>query len=55
MKESLRGRRFESQKEIISAENTSLRHLDDETFYNAFQSLVKRWQKCVDNDDLYVE
>lgn len=55
MKESLRGRRFESPEDIVRAARASLQHLDDGTFHDAFQSLVRRWQKCLDIDGQYVE
>ena len=55
IKESLRSRRFESQEDIIRAASASHRHLDEGTFQDAFQSLVRRWQKCLDNDGQYIE
>lgn len=55
MKETLRGRRFESTDEINEETSTSLRHLAKDGFGHVFDSWVSRWHKCVDNDGSYVE
>lgn len=55
MKQSLRGRRFDSAEDIVEATAASLRHLDTEVFIGAFESLVNRWRKCVSVDGSYVE
>ena len=55
MKENLRGQRFESEEDIILATKSALRELEKDTYVNAFNGWIRRWQKCLDNDGDYVE
>ena len=55
MKETLRGRRFESSDEIEAATRTSLQRLDKQVYSDAFDAWSRRWTKCVEVAGLYVE
>ena len=48
MKESLRGRRFNSPEEIHTAAKSSIQHLDAQVFNDDFQAWSKRWEKCIE-------
>ena len=49
VKEHLRGRRFETADEIISATKHALLNLDKGTYVAAFESWIRRWRMCLDN------
>ena len=55
MKENLRGQRFESEEDIISATKEAIRHLDKDAYVTAFESLLRQMQKCIDNGSYYTE
>ena len=55
MKESLRGIKFESLDDIIHATKASLNDLVKHEFLDAFEGLLRRWEKRVANECSYFE
>ena len=55
LKENLRGQHFESEEDIIAVTKSALKQLEIDAYVAAFDSWIRRWQKCLDNGGDYVE
>ena len=55
IKESIRGQLFSTIEEINNAFNASLRQISSQEISHCFDSLVRRWEKCVELNGDYVE
>ena len=55
IKRSLKGRRFADINEVKMATSTSLNELEQLFFQRTFQSLPKRWERCIDVFGEYFE
>ena len=47
LKEKLRGRKFNTNLEVISAEQGSLKQLPEKGFSTCFEKWAKRWTACL--------
>lgn len=55
LKKSIRGRHFQSSLELKDEVTNFLSELSPEFFEKAFNDLVHRWRKCVDQQGSYIE
>jgi len=55
LKSSLKGRRFDTFDEIQKNSTKELFAIPKEAFHKAFQSLQKRWERCVASEGNYFE
>jgi hypothetical protein len=55
MKEQLRGKQFESEDDINTAVNASLKRPSKDEYRAAIDRLPCRWEKCVDSAGDYSE
>jgi len=55
LKSSLKGRRFQTVKEIEENSIRDLRAIPQNTFQDAFQNWKKRWKRCIKSGGEYFE
>jgi hypothetical protein len=55
LKSALKGRRFDTSDEIQENSTDELFAIPKEAFQKAFQSLQKRWERCVASEGNYFE
>lgn len=55
LKEKLRGRKFNTDSEVISAVEGSLKQLPEKGFSTCFEKWVERWDRCISSDGRYFE
>jgi hypothetical protein len=55
LKKHVAGKQFATDADVKQAATFSLESLDTDFFYAAMQSLVPRWDRCLNVDDHYME